>query len=68
MASGIGGYATGSRVGNIPRKVADRAETVVGSDWDTVKRVAREEASMYGLRGLSKGRKARKPSSKRSAR
>ena len=76
MASGIGGYATGSRLGNIPRKIADRAKTVVGDDVRAVKRAAKNEVreDRYTYRQLTgkdmaTGRpKARKPASSRSGR
>jgi predicted alpha/beta-hydrolase family hydrolase len=56
-----------SSIGDFARKVADRAETVVGRDWDELKRrgkrVAREE---FGYRGSSKGRSKRKAASRSS--
>jgi hypothetical protein len=55
--------------GGLGRKLVDRAETVAGRDWDTVKRVAREEARAYGYRGSSKKpSKARKPSTRSGGR
>ena len=53
-----------SSVGDLGRKLVDRAQTVVGRDWDTLKRGAREEARAYGYRGSKKPSKARKPSTR----
>jgi hypothetical protein len=55
-----------SAVGDFGRKLVDRAKTVVGRDWDTLKRAAKEEARVYGYRGSKKNSKARKPSTRSS--
>ena len=55
-----------SSVGDLGRKLVDRAETVVRDDWEEGKKRAKGWARGFGYRGSSK--KARKSASRGSNR
>jgi len=55
-----------SSVGDLGRKLVDRAKTVGRRDWDEAKKTAREFAEVSGFRGSSKGRSKRKAASRSS--